>query len=109
MRVTTRYGAEAPLEPGQTYPSDLTDAEWALIEPLLAQPATARGVRPTIDRRAVTNAIFYRLRTGCQWRYRPKDFPKGSTVATWFQTWRRDGRLQGVHDPLRDQVRTPVG
>lgn len=107
--AATRYGAEVPLEAGQPYPSDLTDAEWALVAPLLAQPATARGVRPTIDRRAVMHAIFYRLRTGCQWRYLPKDFPNWSTVATCFRTWRRDGRLQRVHDTLRDQVRTQAG
>lgn len=67
--ATTRYPVEETLEPGQTYPSDLTDAEWELVAPLVAQPADARGVRPSIDRRTVLNAIFYRLRTGCQWRY----------------------------------------
>jgi len=47
----------------------------------------------------VLNAIFYRLRTGCQWRYLPKDFPNWSTVATCVRTWRRDGRLQQVMMP----------
>jgi putative transposase len=107
--AATRYDAPTPHEAGQTYPSDMTDAEWAIVAPLLAQPATARGVRPTIDRRAVMNAIFYRLRTGCQWRYLPKDFPNWSTVATCFRTWRRDGRLQAVHDVLRRQVREQAG
>jgi transposase len=100
----TRYRPEAALQAGQTYPSDLTDAEWGLVAPMLAQPAHYRGVRPTIDRRAVLNAIFYRLRTGCQWRYLPKDFPNWSSVATCFRTWRRDGRLQQVYDALEDQV-----
>jgi len=57
----------------------------------------------------VLNAIFYRLRTGCQWRYLPKDFPNWSTVATCVRTWRRDGRLQQVHDALRDQVHQQAG
>jgi len=107
--LTTRYRPEESLQPGQTYPSDLTDEEWALVVPMLDQPAHYRGVRPSIDRRTVLNAIFYRLRTGCQWRYLPKDFPNWSTVATCFRTWRRDGRLQQVHDALRDQVRQQAG
>jgi transposase len=88
----------------QTYPSDLTDAQWALIEPLL--PAS-RGGRPrTTALRAVVNAIFYILRTGCQWRYLPKDFPPKSTVWRYFNAWRGNGTLNTIHDRLRTKVRT---
>jgi putative transposase len=55
--------------------------------------------------RAVVNAIFYILRTGCQWRYLPKDFPPKSTVWRYFDTWRKDGTLQTIHDALRREVR----
>jgi transposase len=86
------------------YPSDITDAQWALIERLL--PSTKPGGRPrTTDLREVVNAIFYVLRTGCPWRYLPKDFPPKSTVFDYFTQWGRDGVLDAVHDALRTRVR----
>jgi putative transposase len=73
------------------YPSDLTDREWALIEPLL--PAAKPGGRPrTTDLRAVVDAILYIASSGCQWRMLPKDFPPRSTVQGYFYDW-RDGHL----------------
>lgn len=107
--MKTRYQPEAALEAQQVYPSDLTDAEWDLVAPLVAQGPHRRGKRPTVDRRVVLNAIFYRARTGCQWRYLPHAYPNWSTVATCFRTWRRDGRLQQAQDALRERVRTQVG
>jgi putative transposase len=87
------------------YPSDITDAQWALIEPHL--PPEPGGGRPRkTDVRDVFDAILYILRTGCQWRYLPKDFPPKSTVWRYFDRWRRDGSLDTIHDLLRKKVRT---
>jgi putative transposase len=87
----------------QTYPSDLTDAQWALLAPRL--PASTGGRPRKTDLRDVVDAIFYILRTGCQWRYLPKDFPPKSTVWRYFDRWRRDGTLDTIHDLLRTKVR----
>src|SRR5260221_6290816 len=76
----------------QSYPSDVTDAQWALIEPHLP---VYPGGRPR-----KTN-----LRTGCQWRYLPKDFPPKSTVWRYFDEWRHNGTLDTIHDALRRKVR----
>jgi putative transposase len=89
------------------YPSDVTDGQWQLIERLLPKPKVCG--RPRIDRRAVLNAILYVVRTGCQWRQLPSDFPKWSSVYTVFWRWRRDGVWQRVHDALRDRVRAAAG
>ena len=72
------------------YPSDLTDDEWALIEPLLPAAKPGGGKRKQ-DMRAVMNGIMYILSTGCQWRYLPKDFPPRSTVHNYFIWWQCDG------------------
>src|SRR5271166_4403226 len=86
------------------YPSDVTDAQWALIEPHL--PVHPGGRPRKTDLRDVVDAIFYILRTGCQWRYLPSDFPPKSTVWRYFDEWRHDGTLEEIHDLLRRQVRT---
>jgi putative transposase len=87
----------------QRYPSDLTDEQWALVEPLIA---VYPGGRPrTTSMREVLDAIFYVLRTGCPWRFLPKDFPPKSTVWGYFDEWRHDGTLDTIHDTLRDRVR----
>src|SRR5512135_1825940 len=86
------------------YPSDVTDAQWALIEPHL--PVHPGGRPRKTDLRDVVDAIFYLLRTGCQWRYLPKDFPPKSTVGRYFDEWRHDGTLDKIHDLLRRKVRT---
>src|SRR5271163_4287576 len=88
----------------QSYPSDLTDAQWPLIEPHL--PVYPGGRPRTTNLRDVVNAIFYILRTGCQWRYLPKDFPPKSTVWRYFDEWRHNGTLDTIHDLLRKKVRT---
>jgi transposase len=86
------------------YPSDLTNEQWALIEPRL--PAAPTGGRPrSTDMRDVVDAILYILRTGCQWRYLPGDLPPKSTVWRYFDRWRRDGTLDTIHDALRRKVR----
>jgi len=87
------------------YPSDITDAQWALIESHI--PPEPGGGRPRkTDVRDVLDAILYILRTGCQWRYLPIDFPPRSTVWRYFDRWRRDGTLDRIHDLLRRKVRT---
>ena len=87
------------------YPSDVTDAQWKLIEPHL--PPQPGGGRPReTSMRDVLDAIFYILRTGCQWRYLPGDLPPRCTVWRYFDRWRHDGTLDRIHDLLRKKVRT---
>jgi putative transposase len=87
------------------YPSDLTDDQWALLEPHL--PPEPGGGRPRKTHpRDVVDAIFYITRTGCQWRYLPMDFPPKSTVWRYFDDWRHDGTLDPIHDRLRTKART---
>lgn len=81
------------------YPSDLTDAEWALIEPHIP-PAKRGGRRREVDVREVLQGILYVLETGCQWRHLPKDFPPRSTVWEYFDLWRWDGTLDRLHEAL---------
>ena len=71
------------------YPSDLTDDEWAYVEPLIP-PAKPGGGKRRTDMRAVMNGVMYVLSTGCQWRYLPKDFPPRSTVHNYFVRWQCD-------------------
>lgn len=89
------------------YPSDLTNRQWQLIRQLLPQPSR-RGRRP-IDRRRMLNAILYVIRTGCQWRMLPKDFPNWNTVYGLFWRWRNDGTWQKIHDALRAKTRKAAG
>jgi putative transposase len=86
-----------------TYPSDVTDEQWARIRPHI--PVYPGGRPRTTDLRDVVDAIFYLLRTGCQWRYLPKDFPPKSTVWRYFDEWRHNGTLEIIHDAVRDEVR----
>jgi len=87
-----------------SYPTDLTDEQWQIIRKLLPQPSR-RGAPRTVCRRAVINAIFYVVRTGCAWRFLPHDFPKWKTVYGIYLGWRKDGTWQRIHDSLRDKVR----
>jgi putative transposase len=90
------------------YPTDLSDKEWALLEPLLP-PAKTGGRERTVEVREVVNAIFYLLRTGCSWRMLPQDFPKWQTVYTYFRGWKEDGTWQKANDVLRRKVRLQEG
>jgi putative transposase len=93
---------------GQRYPTDLTEREWTVLLPLI--PAAKTGGRPrTTDMREVINAIFYTLRSGCQWRLLPTDFPPHQTVYDSFWTWRRTGVWAQMHDTLRGDVREAAG
>jgi putative transposase len=89
------------------YPTDLSDEQWAIIEPLI--PVHKVGRPRTNDMREVLNAIFYLNRSGCQWDMLPHDLPAKSTVYNHFAQWRDDGTWQRVMDALRQQVRVAVG
>ncbi len=93
---------------GLRYPSDLTDAEWALVEPFIP-PARRGGRRRTVDVREVLNGIVRVLGTGCQWRALPKDLPPRSTVHGWFVRWHCDGLLDRLHFALYQQARELAG
>ena len=93
---------------GLRYPSDLTDAEWALIEPLIP-PAKRGGRRRSVDVRGVVQGLLYILETGCQWRHLPKDFPPRSTVWDYFDLWSYDGTLARLHEALYLAVREAEG
>ncbi len=81
------------------YPSDLTDEEWALVEPFIP-PARHGGNKRTVNVRAAVNGLMYVLSTGCQWRAIPKDLPPRSTVYDYFDLWSWDGTLDRIHDAL---------
>ncbi|MCO6042898.1 IS5 family transposase [Aeoliella sp. ICT_H6.2] len=89
------------------YSSDSTNKQWQSVRQLLPPPARL-GRRP-IDRRRIVNAILYLVRTGCQWRMLPQDFPNWNTVYGVFRRWRDDGTWQRIHDRLREKVRKAAG
>ena len=89
------------------YDSDLTDEQWKIICRLL--PKRAKMGRPPLDRRWVLNAMLYIVRTGCQWRLLPLDFPKWKSVYSIFWRWRKSGLWKQIHDKLRIQVRRKSG
>ncbi len=89
------------------YPSNLTDKQWQLIEKLLPK-SNDRG-RKQRDRRQVINAILYWNRTGCQWRYLPKEFGPWQTIYGVYRRWVKSGVWQQIHDSLREQVRKSHG
>jgi putative transposase len=90
------------------YASDVSDEEWAVLERLI--PEAKPGGRPrTTNMREVVNAIFYLLKTGCQWRMLPKEFPHWKTVNDYFSKWRKAGLWQKWNDTLREQVRVQAG
>ncbi len=94
-------------EPRRAYPSDVTDEQWAILEPLIPPARTARGGRPReVDMREVVNTIFYINRSGCQWDMLPHDLLPKSTVYDYFVQWRDDGTMTKFVDALRVQIRT---
>jgi transposase len=89
------------------YPSDLTDEQWVLIEPMVAVKPGGRPAKH--PRRRIVDAILYLDRAGCSWRQLPHDFPPWDTVYWYFQRWAEDGTTDRIHDALRDQVRDADG
>jgi putative transposase len=94
--------------PPPRYPSDLSDAEWGLLEPLLST-TEKRGRPPKWPTRRVADGVFYLLRSGCSWRVLPREYPPWQTVYYHFRKWGLDGRLRRAHDRLRKAVREAEG
>jgi transposase len=93
--ITRRHHSRTDVR----YASDLTDVEWALLEPLLPPPCD-QGRPRSWPMREVVNAIFYIMRSGCPWRLLPSDFPPWRTVYRWFAAWRDDGLFERVNHAL---------
>jgi putative transposase len=90
------------------YPTDITDAHWAVLEPEI--PAPRPGGRPRkTDIREVVDAIFYITHEGCTWRALPHDFPPWRTVYNYFDAWKRDGTWDRIRDLLRVRLRAAAG
>jgi putative transposase len=92
------------LQIGRQYPSDLSDQQWKLIQDFIPEARTGGRPRKT-NVRAVLNAIFYLIRTGCAWRYLPREFPPWPTVYDYYAAWKKDGVLKRMHDFLLCEVR----
>lgn len=93
---------------GLRCPSDLTDAEWELVQPFIVNGKSKAGRAPE-RLREILNAVLYVLSTGCQWRALPKDLPARSTVHGWFVRWHCDGVLDRLHLALYHQIRALEG
>ena len=104
----TKKQREAHKPRAGRYPSDITDEEWAIIEPMLPPPRPG-GRRRATDMREVFNAIRYVNRTGCQWRQLPKDFPPHTTVYNYFWEWTRYGVIDRIHQTLLERSREACG
>ena len=90
----------------KSYPTDLSDAQWEIIEPLIPNPEKKKSGRPRqYTVREIWNAIFYILRSGCSWRMMPHDLPPWNIVYCYFRQWRIDGVFEKINDALRDQCR----
>jgi len=94
----------ATTQSRRRYDTDLTDAQWAILQTLLP-PAPGGGRRRQTDLREVVNAILYLMRTGCAWRMLPHDFPPPGTVYDYFRQWCRTGTIARIHEALRPRVR----
>jgi putative transposase len=94
----------------QTYQTDLTDEQWALIRYLLPKRKRGKPGRPrSVEQRAILDAIFYILRSGCQWRLLPHDFPPWGTVSSQFHRWRQSGVWEKIQNALHRRVRQQEG
>lgn len=98
----------AVASPRKPYPTDLTDAQWQLIQPLIP-PEKPGGRSRTIESREIINAIIYILKSGCDWRMLPHDLPNWKIVYHYFQRWEKDGTWKKLHDVLRGKVRKRSG
>jgi putative transposase len=92
----------------KSYPTDLTDMEWEILAPLIP-PAKEGGHPRTTDMREICNAIYYHLKTGCQWNMLPGDFPPSSTVYSYYRKWQRKGVWEKLNHTLCGQVRIKLG
>ena len=90
------------------YASDLSDQEWAILEPLIP-PAKSGGRPRSVEMRQILNGIFYLLRSGCAWRLLPHDYPAWSTVYDYFRKWRNEGVWERLVMTLRERLRVQAG
>ena len=96
--------------PFERYPSDLTDEEWEIVEALLNKVDPYTTGRPrTVNLREILNAIYYLNKTGCQWRYLPKDFPSFNLVSYYYQKWIRQKVLEQINTEVRQKIRKEIG
>jgi putative transposase len=93
----------------ESYPSDLNDKEWEVLQTRLPEKKDPRGRPRKQDLRELLNGIFYLLRTGCSWRMLPHDLPPWQTVYSQFRIWKRQGVWEEVHRTLREFVRIGMG
>ncbi len=110
--MIARMFDHGPMTPRiRSYPSDLSDAEWVLLEPLIPPPESGgpKGGRPAVPRRDVVDAISYVIRSGCSWRQLPADFAPWQTVYQYFAKWSTDGTINRIHETLRTRVRVAQG
>jgi putative transposase len=108
MATFTRLIREPVEQRRAPYPSDLTDEQWGLIQPLLP-PNTGSGQPTLVDLREVVNTLLYMKQTGCQWRYLPHDLLPRSTVHYYFTKWTADGTWEEVLQHLRERLRQKAG
>ena len=94
--------------PRRAYPTDLTDAQWAFLEPHVPPPKPG-GRPPKHPRRELVNAMLYVLRGGIAWRLLPHEFPPWQTVYHYFRIWRDDGSWERINAALRERVRVKAG
>ena len=105
----TRYKPRHRCEPpGDSYPSDLTDAEWKILGPIFSEEG-GPGYPPDYDRRRILDAVFYVVRGGVAWRMLPKNFPKWQNVYAHFRRWSAASKFETMHDLLRSRWREREG
>jgi putative transposase len=92
----------------RSYSTDLSDAQWEILAPLIP-PAKPGGHPRTSEMRGICNAIFYVLKTGCQWNLLPRDFPAPSTVYFYYRRWHKRGVWEQINHCLRNAVRQQRG
>ena len=110
MAIYQRLVPERAVAPRSAYPSDVTDDQWARLEPLLREGDVVGPGRPaTVPLREIVNALLYIKQTGCPWRYLPHDLPARSTVHYYFEKWTADGTLDLVVRHLRERIRRDAG
>lgn len=102
--IVVEYVKRGSITMNKAYPSDLTNKEWQILKEYI--PPAKHGGRPRKhDVREIINAIMYRMRTGCQWRQLPKDFPPCKTVFDYFRKWSLDGTWENLHNNIRGLAR----
>jgi len=95
--------------PRMTYPTDLTTQEWVKIEQLLLVSYDKGGRPARYEKREILNAIFYILRTGCQWRYLPHDFPPWTAIYKQYQRWKDQGIFEKMNSDITKDIRLKMG